>query len=142
MKTHRLYTDIEEEVARLEEQRKQNSKRFAEQGVTKPRPLLDVKTAAIRFGRKEDYWTYWWPHESGHGSDAARMYAKRKFAENSVDLNAPTNDPTVRSGVALFAARSVVTVGSATSTIFGWTLAPGLEQTVSEIEQMLGSNAG
>lgn len=136
-----LDADIDEVVARLEEQRKENRKYASELGVTRFQSFLTVKDAAFRFDRKKEYWSYEWAHESVHSTDAAWMFAKRRPAADTIGLYAKTGDPMVLSHFARFAARSMADATKAVFTILDWTLAPGLEQTVTDIEAVLSSNA-
>jgi Family of unknown function (DUF5677) len=132
-------TDIGSALASLEEQRQKLHDYGARHGVTGFQAFRSVKDGAFRFGRKDDYWTYEWAHESVHGTDAAWMFARRKSSENTAGLYAKTNDPTLLSGFALFAARSMANASEAAFTIFGWALPAELMETVKEIERTLDS---
>lgn len=132
-----LDTNVDEAVARLEEHRKTNNQNAAELGVTRSQSFLTVKDAASKFDRKDRYWTYYWAHESVHGSDAAWMFAKKEIAAGTIGLYAKTGDPSVLSSFAQFAVISMADAAKAVSTIYGWTLAPGTEQAVMDIERII-----
>lgn len=135
-------TDISAPLAALEEQRQHLQEYARRHSVGRFQPFLSVKDAAFRFGRKDDYWTYEWAHESVHGTDAAWMFARRRPAEDTAGLHAKTNDPLLRSSLAQFGAISQFNAAEAASTIFGWVLPVTLKQAVDKIGRLLDSNTG
>jgi len=135
-----LDPDISEVSAALEERRRNLQEYAVRHGVKRRRQFQTVRDAAFRFGRKEDFWTYQWAHESVHGSDAMWLFARRKRGVDTVALHAKTNDPEVLSGFAHVAAKSMAEAADAAFTIFGWTAAPEFQQVVSDIERVLDSD--
>ena len=103
--------------------------------VAKYIPFLQPKVAAIRFGRKEDFWTYSWSHESVHGSDAAWLFARKKIGEN-LALFAKTSSPGLRASFAAFAAESVMDVAEATASIFQWKEFESARRTFHRIKEL------
>lgn len=142
LKKFALDIDIEGKVALLKEQRKQIRKSASMHGLIRPKPFLRVKEAAFRFDRKDDYLTFEWAHESVHGTDASWMFAKQRATADWVGLCGKTGEPMLLSGVAHFAARSMADAATAVFMILGWALPAGLDQTVSNIKQIIDSNAG
>jgi len=136
-KTSGLDTDIDEAIARIEERKKENRRYADEVGVTRYQGFLPEREAANRFGRKEDFWTYEWSHESVHGSDAAWLFARRRPEADRIDLHAKTGDPSVLSSFAHFAAQSMLDSAKAVFTIMGWILPTGLAQTVTNMHALL-----
>ena len=72
-----LDTDISAAVTSLEGEVRELQKYARQHGVMKFQTFLSTREAALKFGRREDYWTYHWAHESVHGSDASWMFAKQ-----------------------------------------------------------------
>jgi uncharacterized protein DUF5677 len=141
LKTCAPQPGLDEAFATLEKRRKENNENASELGVSFL-TFLDTKIAAKKFRRSGDILIYEWAHESVHGSEAARMFATQGPAGGRVGIYAKTGNPIVLSHFAHFAAKSMVAATKATCAIFGWTLPPGLEQTVGDIEQILDSNPG
>lgn len=140
-KTSGLETDFVTALASLEDERQELQKYAPKYGVTSLLSFLPTREAASKYGRKDDYWTYHWAHESVHGSDAVWMFARQRPAVGTVYLYARTGNPSVLSSFAHFSARSIADAAKAISTILGWTLPTGLEQTVGDIEGVLNSIA-
>lgn len=123
-----------------EDQRK--LRRYADRhGVGKLRSFRSVRDAAIRYDRKDDFWTYEWSHESVHGNDAAFMFARRRLGEDTTAMHAKTADPEIRAGFAEFAARSLTDATTATFAIFGWRLPPGLGEPAAQMRAVLDEHA-
>jgi hypothetical protein len=136
-----LEDNIDLALASLEEERRKLRDYTARQGVTSLRAFRSVREAAIRYDRKDDYWTYEWSHESVHGSDAAYMYARRKVGQGAAAIYARTGDPELRAGFAEFAARSLTDATLATFAMFGWPLPPDLAQPVARMRALLDEHA-
>jgi hypothetical protein len=141
MKKVALDIDIDGKVALLKEQRKQIRQSASMHGRIQSKPFLRVKDAAFRFDRKDDYFTFEWAHESVHGTDAGWMFAKQRATPDWVGLCGKTGEPILLSGIAHFAARSMVDAATAVCPILGWALPAGLDQTVSTIKQTLDAKA-
>jgi hypothetical protein len=142
MKRSGVDTNVNEALAKLEENRKENSKYASELGVKRLQSFLSVKDAAVKFNRKDDYLNFQWSHDSVHGNDAAWMFATRTPSMGTVGLYAKTGDPWLLSSFAHFAARSMADSAKALFAIMGWTLPSRLDQTVADIERILESNPG
>ena len=134
-------TGLDEAFATLEKRRQENSKNASELGVSFL-TFLETKIAAKKFRRSGDILIYEWAHESVYGSEAAMMFAIQRPAGDIIGIYAKTGNPRVLSHFAYFAAKSMAAAAKATVAILGWTLPPGFEQTVSNIERILDSNAG
>ena len=132
---------LDEAFATLEKRRKENNENASELGVSFL-TFLETKIAAKQFRRSGDILIYKRAHESVHGSEAARMFATQRPAEDTIGIYEKTGNVIVLTHFAHFAAKSMVAAAKATLAIFGWTLPPELEQTVGDIEQILDSNAG
>jgi len=86
-------------------------------GISKLVTFLSVKDAAKRYGRKDDYWTYAWSHESVHGSDSAWSFSRRRLAPSVVGLFAKNADPQFLIGFAAFAAVSLADAAEAAASL-------------------------
>ena len=136
-----LDKDVDEALASLEDQRKSLTGYASRHGVRSFSSFRSVKDAATRYDRKEDVWTYEWAHEFVHGTDAAYVFARRKLIPGSAGMYAKTEHPELRAGFAEFAARSLTDASAAICRIFGWPIAPDLEQPVTEMRRLLDQNA-
>ncbi len=132
---------LDEAYATLEKRREENSKNASELGASFL-TFLETKIAAKKFHRSGDILIYEWAHESVHGSEAAMMFVTQRPAEDTIGIYAKTGNSMVRSHYAHFAAKSMLAAATATFAIFGWTLPPGVEQTVGDIERIRDSHAG
>jgi predicted transcriptional regulator len=137
-----LDDDIESELAKLAESRKQLQAYQVRRGVKRLQRFRSEREAALRFSRQDDFWTYEWSHESVHGSDAAWMFARRAIASGAAALHAKTSDRAVRGGFTEFAAGSLTEAVKAVSTIFSWPLPDELTQPLEEIRNLLTPTAG
>jgi len=104
----------------LKEQRKQIRKSVSALGLRRSKPFLDIKDAAFRFDRKDDYFTFEWAHDSVHGTDAGWMSAKKRAAAEWVGFCGKTDEPMLLTGLVHFAARSMVDATMGVFTILGW----------------------
>ena len=136
-KARGLYSDIQTGMSFLEEESRKLQQYARQNGVQSFKPFLDVKEAASRYGRKEDYWTYEWAHEIVHGSDAAWMFARRQIGDGSLFFNAKTEDDSLLSSIAHFAAVSFADAASATFKILSWALPSRFDEIVRDIERLL-----
>ena len=141
LKTCAPQPGLDEALAAVEKRRKENNENAAALGVSFL-TFLETKIAAKKFGRSGDILIYEWAHESVHCSDAPRMFAIQKPAGDPTAIYAKTGNLMALSYFAHFAAKSMVAAAQATCAILGWALPAGVEQTVSDIEQILDSNAG
>ena len=103
--------------------------------------FLETKIAAKQFRRSDDILLYEWAHESVHGSEAAMLFARKRPAGDTVGLHAKIGNPIVLSHYVHFAAKSMTAAVQATFAILGWTLPPGFEQTVGDIERIRDSTS-
>jgi len=140
MKECALDIDIEGKVTMIKEQSKQIRKSVSERGLTRSKPFLDIKDAAFKFDRKDDYFTFEWTHESVHGTDAGWMFAKKRATADWVGFCGKTNEPMLLSGLAHFAARSMSDATMGVFRILGWAPPTGLDQTVSNIKQLIDTH--
>jgi hypothetical protein len=132
-----LDNDIDASLASLEEKRRELDTYRGRRGVGRFLPFLSEKDAAIRYDRKDDYWTYALAHEFVHGSDVAWMYGRQNIAADTVGLFAQTDNPEFRAGIAHFAAASLTEVAVATFSILGWPINPEVQAPFSEIQRVL-----
>jgi hypothetical protein len=137
-----LETDARQILAILDEERTKLQGYAQRHGVAKFPRFLSVKDAAIRFGRKDDYWTYEWSHESVHGSDVAWLFGRRKVAADTVALFAKTDDPPLLASFAAFAAVSFTDAVDAASSIFGWAAFASARETCAKIQSAAERDAG
>ena len=119
----------------LDDQQRDLDEYLRRHPVGKLRPFLSVRAAAVRYGRKDCYWTYAWSHEAVHGSDAAWLFARRRVASDTVALFARTDDPALLIGFAAFAARSLAEAVQAVCSIFGWSPPGDLRKLAEQIDQ-------
>jgi hypothetical protein len=137
-----LDSDIDDALARLRQSKEQIRQYASTLGVTRYQRFFKVKEAASRYGRKEDFWSYEWAHESVHSSDSVWMFARRRPTEDSVNLYAKTGNSFLLSGFAHFAAQSMIDSAKAVFTIVGWDLPANAVKEVTEIERILDSDGG
>lgn len=137
-----LETEGDSLLSTFEEERSQLQAYAKRHGISKFRTFLPPREAALRFGRKDDYWTYAWSHEAVHGSDAGWMFSRRKVSAGSVGLFGKTSDPEILVGFAAFAAASVVDAAFASALIFGWKLPPIVKDLLNEVQQAAQTCAG
>ena len=131
---------LDEAFATVEKRRKDNNEHASELGVSFL-TFLETKIAAKQFRRSDDILLYEWAHESVHGSEAAMLLARQRPAGDTIGLHAKIGNPIVLSHYVHFAAKSMAAAVQATFAILGWTLPPGFEQTVGDIERIRDSNA-
>lgn len=129
-------------ISIIEDRRHKVEETCAQRGIQRSKPFMSVKDAAIMFDRKVEYWIYEWAHEAVHGSEGAWIFSRKVPAQDTAGLYSKNDDPILLGGIAEFAARALVDATKATSAIFGWQLAPGLEEAIGEIERILKANTG
>jgi hypothetical protein len=136
-----LDEDIAGALAAIENDRAKLLRYAARHSVTALRSFLSVKAAAIRYGRKDDFWTYEWAHESVHGSDAAYMFSRKKLADQTAGMHAKTGDPEILASFAEFAARSVTEATLSAFAILDWPPPQGLSAPADEMRAILDEHA-
>jgi hypothetical protein len=136
-----LDQDIDGAVGVLEAERRALNGYRQRHNVRSLRSFRSVRDAALRFGRKEDYWFYEWCHESVHGTDACWMFARHKGPNEALGFHAKTDHAVLRASLAGFAATSVTQATVATFVIFGWQLPDEFVESAKEIERLLGAAA-
>ena len=132
-----LDTDVSPMLTRLDERLREIGVYAKRHNVKKARAFQQVKDAAFRFGRKEDYWTYEWAHEAVHGTDIVWMHARVAPTEGSAMFHGKTSDPGTLATSMQFAARSMADAASATFAIFEWMPVPDFHQPVRAIDQLI-----
>jgi hypothetical protein len=131
-----FHFDVSQELAALKEERRRLDRYAAGR---RWKPFLETREAAKRFGRKDDFWTYEWAHESVHGSQAASHFSTRRRGD-TMYLHAKVDDPSVLGALAHFAARGKADAATATYRILGWTPVPDFEEPVRAMEQLLAED--
>jgi hypothetical protein len=137
-----LESDVRPVLVALEDERSKLQGYAQRHGVTRLIPFLSTKDAALRFGRRDDYWTYQWSHESVHGSDAAWLFARHKVSTDTVALFDKTDDPRLLVIVAVFAAISLAEAAHSASTIFGWQSSVAVKSLLEKIKHTADTYAG
>lgn len=132
--------DVSAPLAALEKQQTHLNEYARRHGVMRLKPFASIRDLAIRFGRKDDLWTYALAHESVHGSDSFWMFSRRRPARDVAAFHAKNADPTFRSSIAFFAAKSMRDAAASAFNMRGWTLPAKVTQTVDEIENLDPSN--
>jgi hypothetical protein len=131
-----LDPDVSEKLALLKEQRKRLDAYAAGR---RWKPFLEPREAALRFDRKDDFWTYEWAHQSVHGGEASSIFSTRVEGDTT-RLHAKTDEPRVLGLFAQFAARAMADAATATYKIVGWTPIPDFEEPVRAMEQLLAGH--
>jgi hypothetical protein len=130
-------------LSRLDDEQRKLQGYARRHGVTRLRPFMMPRDAALRFGRGADYyWSYQWSHEAVHGSDAAWLFARRKVSTDTVGLFAKTTDPRILGAMVSFSANSFGEATRATFTIFGWSLPEFFDQRLSALQQAANAYDG
>jgi len=137
-----LEPDAQRALVALDAERSKLQGYARRHGVARRRPFLSVRSAALSFGRKDDYWTYCWSHEAVHGSDACWIFARRKVTPDTVGLFGKTADPEVLIRLAAFAAVSVADATESASSIFSWKPVAAISDLSGEIERAAQAYAG
>jgi hypothetical protein len=132
-----LDNDIDGTLASLDKSQRKLDDYAARHGVTRLRAPRSPRDGAVRYGRRDDFWTYQWSHESVHGSEVAYMFSRRKIAEGTAGFHAKTGDPEIRATMAEFAARSITDATVATFAIFGWTLPADFRESAARMQAIL-----
>jgi hypothetical protein len=138
-----LHGDHDANLARVAEERSQLRIFAANNKVQRSKAFLSPKDAALKYGRREDFWSYELAHEMVHGSDAAHAYRRRKNDDGVYLYFANTDAPGPMSGTAAFSARSLVQATRAVAAIMGWGGADEIaaaEDTVEKFEPQCGSH--
>jgi hypothetical protein len=136
-----LDDDIEGELVKLADARKELQAYQSRRGVKRLQRFRPERETALRFNRRDDFWAYEWSHEFVHGSDAAWVFARRTPAPGAAALHGKTNDPVARGGFAEFAAGSLTEAFRATASIFGWPFQSDLGDPQKQIQSLLKPTA-
>lgn len=112
--------DQDAELAELAVQRRQVQEFAARNGVSKAKSFLTAKDAALKFGRKTDYWSYCLAHEFVHGSDASAVFRRRKDSSGALVFHGRTSDEKLIAGLIAFAARSLIELSRAVAGMLKW----------------------
>ncbi len=131
-----LDPDVQEQLAELRGQRQRLDEYAAGR---RWKPFLEPRGAAIRFNRRDDFWTYEWAHQSTHGGEASSIFSTRVEGDTT-HLHAKTDTPSVLGGFVHFAARAMADAVTATYTILGWTPVPDFEEPVRAMEELLAED--
>lgn len=107
-------------LARIEKERVQLRGFAAKNRIRKIERFLSVKDAAIKFNRREDYWTYELAHEMTHGSDSAFLHRRKKADSGTVMFHGRTISPKLIASLAAFSLRSLFQGARATVAMLAW----------------------
>lgn len=137
-----LDNDIEAGLERLRAERESLQGYCRRHGIVGLASFRSTKDAAVRYGRRENYWMYEWAHDSVHGTEIAWMFARRKVSADTVLFHAKTNDERLRAAWIAFAANSITDATLAACEIFGWPARESLVSTDKAIEKLLETQEG
>ena len=104
--------------------------------VEKLRKFRSPEDAAIRYGRRVDYWTYLLAHEMVHGSDASFAFRREQIEDDVFGLCGQSRDPKFLTAVGAFAGKSVLDSMRAVSDVFDWALPSDYEELRSDIDKI------
>ncbi len=135
-----LDDDVDTIIQALDDERRKIDRYLSRRGLPhRSSPRRSYADLAMRYGRKDDLWTYYLSHEMVHGSDAAWLY-RRKKVDGTVALSNRTTDAQILTAAAAFAIRSVLHSARAASDMFGWNARDLLEGIIEQVA-LLEENA-
>ena len=109
-------------------------------GVGRYQPFLSRKAAAVRFGRKDDYWTYAWTHEAVHGSDAVWLFSRQQMADDTFAFFGRNGDAKLATILGEFAAKSLVAAFTAINEMLDWSGSERVAVLMAQIKDAVDAN--
>lgn len=108
-------------------------KRIGVEKLQKFRPEVD---AAIRYGRKEDYWFFYLSHEMVHGTDTSFIFRREKIANDTFGLYAQSRDLEFLIRVSTFAGKSMLDAIESVVNILSWDLTEDIDKLRSKLNDI------
>lgn len=110
--------------------------------IDRPAAFLQPRVAALKYGRKHDYWTYALSHEFVHGSEPGWIFSGKKDPDGTVKFFAKSADNGLLVATAAYCATSFEDACKSACDIFGWEFDQQFAALVEQLRASVPVGAG